>query len=128
MKIEFVQNTWVQFENVQSQIEELDENDAERQIFEDRYCLLIGHARALANSIERTAGENRDNLENGMVNHGIKVKLPTVNLPVFDGNPEKWLEFRDSFQGLIDANRDLTNIQRMYYLKSSLKGRAAEVI
>lgn len=51
-----------------------------------------------------------------------------MNLPVFEGNPEKWLEFRDSFQGLIDANRDLTNIQRMYYLKSSFKGRAAKVI
>ncbi|XP_011859404.1 PREDICTED: uncharacterized protein LOC105556904 [Vollenhovia emeryi] len=51
-----------------------------------------------------------------------------MNFPNFDGNPEKWLEYRDSFQGLIDANRDLTNIQRMYYLKSSLKGKAAEVI
>lgn len=43
-----------------------------------------------------------------------------MTLPTFDGNPEKWLEFRDGFQGLIDANRNLTNIQRMYYLKSVL--------
>jgi len=36
-KIEFVQNTWVQFERVQELIEELDEKDDERQVTEERY-------------------------------------------------------------------------------------------
>ncbi|XP_071577729.1 uncharacterized protein [Temnothorax nylanderi] len=127
-KIEFVQNSWAQFDRIQSQIETLDENDAERPVIEDRYCLLLGRARALVKTLAPPAGANREHADYGNANHGIKVKLPTMNLPVFDGNPEQWLEFRDSFHGLIDVNHDLTNIQRMYYLKSSLKGRAAEVI
>ncbi|XP_024877039.1 uncharacterized protein LOC112457936 [Temnothorax curvispinosus] len=127
-KIKFVQNSWSQFDRVQSQIETLDGDDAERPVIEDRYCLLLGRARALVNTLTRPAGANREHADVGNANNGIKVKLPAMNLPVFDGNPEKWLEFRDSFQGLIDGNRELTNIQRMYYLRSSLKDRAAEVI
>lgn len=57
-----------------------------------------------------------------------KVRLPVMSLPVFEGNPEQWLQFRDGFQGLIDTNVELTDIQRMYYLRSALKGRAAKVI
>ncbi|XP_024876784.1 uncharacterized protein LOC112457783 [Temnothorax curvispinosus] len=127
-KIKFVQNSWSQFDRVQSQIETLDGDDAERPVIEDRYCLLLGRARALVNTLTRPAGANREHADVGNANNGIKVKLPAINLPVFDGNPEKWLEFRDSFQGLIDGNCELTNIQRMYYLRSSLKDRAAEVI
>lgn len=60
--------------------------------------------------------------DNGHVNginaqvHERKVKLPIMSLPTFDENPEQWLQFRDSFQGLIDTNTDLSDIQRMYNL------------
>lgn len=88
-KIEFIQNTWIQFKRVQDRIEELDESDTERQDIEDRYCVLIGRARALAKSLEHLIGETFNNIENEIANHKVRVKLPTMNLPIFDGNPEK---------------------------------------
>src|SRR5436190_8486859 len=56
------------------------------------------------------------------------VKLPTMSLPVFDGNYEKWLEFYDSFQAIVEKNNKLSDIQKLYYLRLSVKGTAAEVI
>lgn len=51
-----------------------------------------------------------------------------MSLSVFDRNPEQWLQFRDSFQELIEMNDQLSDLQRMYFLRSSLKRRATEVI
>ncbi|XP_046749846.1 uncharacterized protein LOC124413362 [Diprion similis] len=94
-KIEFVRSTWVQFEDIQTKIEELDEEDTEREAIEDRYCQVVGRSRALVNSIQHppVGNPNGDNAGNGAVDGALKVRLPTMNLPVFDGNPEKWLEF-----------------------------------
>ena len=51
-----------------------------------------------------------------------------MSLPVFDGNYEKWLEFYDSFQAIVEKNNKLSDIQKLYYLRLSVKGTAAEVI
>ncbi|XP_024885139.1 uncharacterized protein LOC112463171, partial [Temnothorax curvispinosus] len=137
-RIEFIQSLWPNFNDTQNKIEDLDDADEERYIIDERYCSLIGRARALVN-LERAqhqqinyAGNQQHNNAhlNGGAGHtqDLTVKLPTMSFPVFDGNPEQWLQFRDSFQGLIETNVNLSDIQRMYYLRSSLKGRAAEVI
>lgn len=139
-KIEFMQSFWPDYNDAQNKIEELDANDNERLDIDDRYCLLVGRARALVN-LKRSAAqpniqqnshqsqrENGGGNPNGGQAHELKVKLPIMSLPLFDGNPEQWLQFRDSFQGLIETNTELSDIQRMFYLRSALRGRAAEVI
>lgn len=72
--------------------------------------------------------ENGGSNFNGITGHAQEQKVPIMSLPVFDGNPKQWLQFRDGFQGLIDANIELTDIERMSYLRSALKGRATGVI
>lgn len=54
--------------------------------------------------------------------------MPTIHLPTFDGNYEKWLEFHDTFLSLIHNNEDISRIQKFHYLKSSLRGDAARLI
>lgn len=56
------------------------------------------------------------------------IKLPTINLPKFNGAFQNWLEFRDTFQSLIHNNVSVSNVQKFHYLKASLEGDAALVI
>ncbi|XP_076661119.1 uncharacterized protein LOC143364992 [Halictus rubicundus] len=56
------------------------------------------------------------------------IRLPTLQLPSFDGNYSDWLKFKDTFTSVIHENNSLTDIQRFHYLNSSLKGVAARVI
>lgn len=56
------------------------------------------------------------------------IKPPTMNLPEFNGNYDCWMNFYDTFDALVNKNKSLTHIQRFYYLKSSLKGEAANML
>lgn len=56
------------------------------------------------------------------------VKLPQINIPTFSGNYCNWLDFRDAFRSLIQENQQLNDVQRFYYLRSAIKGDAANVI
>ncbi|UYV69731.1 hypothetical protein LAZ67_7000518 [Cordylochernes scorpioides] len=56
------------------------------------------------------------------------VKLPKFNLPVFSGEISQWLSFKDLFLITIDKNTTLSEIQKLQYLHSSLKGDAARII
>ncbi|XP_046143725.1 uncharacterized protein LOC123988305 [Osmia bicornis bicornis] len=55
------------------------------------------------------------------------VKLPTIQLPTFDGNYSGWIRFRDTFSSLVHES-ELSDVQKFHYLNSALKGPAARVI
>ena len=55
-------------------------------------------------------------------------KLPKLNLPTFHGDVTKWLEFYDLFSCSIHNNNNLTDIQKLTYLKGQLGGEAAKLI
>ncbi|KOC58845.1 hypothetical protein WH47_01707 [Habropoda laboriosa] len=59
---------------------------------------------------------------------GQRVKLPTIELLTFDGSYNNWVKFKDTFESLIHHNVSLTNIEKFYYLNSSVKGNAARTI
>ncbi|XP_072377900.1 uncharacterized protein [Diabrotica undecimpunctata] len=56
------------------------------------------------------------------------VRLPTINLPKFDGSYPNWLEFRDIFRSLIYENDLVSDVQKLHYLRASLEGDACLVI
>ncbi|XP_018361861.1 PREDICTED: uncharacterized protein LOC108760386, partial [Trachymyrmex cornetzi] len=56
------------------------------------------------------------------------VRLPKIDLPSFSGAYEDWHPFFDIFNSLIHSNNSLGDIQKFHYLKSALKGEAAETI
>ncbi|KAJ8945553.1 hypothetical protein NQ318_020399 [Aromia moschata] len=58
----------------------------------------------------------------------VAVKLPTINLPKFNGEYNVWLEFHDTFSSLIHANSEISDIQKFHYLRASLVEGAAQVI
>ncbi|XP_055584724.1 uncharacterized protein LOC129737588 [Uranotaenia lowii] len=57
-----------------------------------------------------------------------QIRLPDVKLPVFNGSFEQWLNFHDLFVSLVHSSSDLSNIQKFYYLRSSLSGDALKLI
>ncbi|XP_070167574.1 uncharacterized protein [Polyergus mexicanus] len=54
--------------------------------------------------------------------------LPPIKLSAFDGNYDKWEQFRDRFTTLIRNNTELTDFARMHFLSSCLKGSALKCI
>lgn len=55
-------------------------------------------------------------------------KLPMLEVPTFSGNLLDWPSFSDLFKATIHYNVELTNSQRLQYLKASLKGDAASIL
>jgi len=56
------------------------------------------------------------------------IKLPTIELPNFEGDTCSWLYFRDTFGALIFNNTALSNVQKFHYLVASLKSEAKDLI
>ncbi|XP_055610426.1 uncharacterized protein LOC129757284 isoform X2 [Uranotaenia lowii] len=55
------------------------------------------------------------------------IRLPTIDLPKFSGSSEQWLEWHDKFNSLIHS-RAIPGIQKLEYLKVSLRGPALAII
>lgn len=51
--------------------------------------------------------------------------LPRINMPVFSGHFEDWPSFRDLFAG---HDRSLSAVERLHYLKTSVRGEAEQLI
>ncbi|XP_076230267.1 uncharacterized protein LOC143176322 [Nomia melanderi] len=101
---------------------------SEREAFETAYFDLIDEVET---HIEKFNVRNRRETPVSPAttsNSIINVRLPTMQLPLFDGNYSDWIKFRDTFTALIHENETLSDVQRFHYLNSSVKGAAARVI
>lgn len=54
-----------------------------------------------------------------------RIKLPEASLPTFDGKYESWLSFKKAFKNMIGSQTDLSDLDKLYYLKAALNGKAA---
>ncbi|XP_029054961.2 uncharacterized protein LOC114882244 [Osmia bicornis bicornis] len=122
------------FDRVQTKIETLvagteieSLHESERQLFETSYFDLIDEVETY---IEKSgANQRRDTPVSSISNNApCSIKLPTIQLPVFDGDYSDWVKFRDTFTSVIHQNETLSDVQRFLYLNSSLQGVAARVI
>lgn len=126
LRIDSATSLLSEFNDLQSQIEEscdnLDEHLEYREQFEQRYFNVVARAKSLLSEDSKTpkSSNNSDPLQ--------LVKLPTIQLPTFDGSYENWLEFRDTFLSLVHNSTQISPIQKFHYLKSALKGSAELVI
>lgn len=48
-----------------------------------------------------------------------KMKLPTIQLPKFNGYYHNWLQFCDKYENLVHENNSITEIQKFHYLRAS---------
>ena len=57
----------------------------------------------------------------------LTMKLPKLTLPSFSGEYTQWVSW-DQFTTLVDSKRDMTNVEKLSYLKLSLKCDAAQIV
>ncbi|XP_045498278.1 uncharacterized protein LOC123696250 [Colias croceus] len=53
---------------------------------------------------------------------------PKVDIPIFNGNYQQWVSFKNLFNEAVHLNPSLSNAQKMQYLKSKIKGEAERLI
>lgn len=56
------------------------------------------------------------------------VNLPKFDLPHFNGSLEEWLNFKQIFISTIHENSDLSDLQKLQYLKAAVVGSASKLI
>ncbi|XP_071629507.1 uncharacterized protein [Temnothorax longispinosus] len=56
------------------------------------------------------------------------MSLPKIPMPIFSGNYNDWISFRDLFTSLVINDERLHDVHRMYYLKSSVTGEASSLL
>nr|CAH7752297.1 unnamed protein product [Callosobruchus chinensis] len=139
-----------EFADIQCQIESIDANledqYAEREIIENNFDSYLALASSVISKYQdesggseksRSAKSDRShsgqshNSNSSAVIHSRQqnfVKLRPIDIPTFDGTPETWLEFRDSFKSMVHENSGLDNIQKYHHLRACLQGKAAQVI
>ncbi|KMQ82670.1 hypothetical protein RF55_22190 [Lasius niger] len=54
--------------------------------------------------------------------------LPRIQLPTFSGKYEEWPAFRDLFRSLITTDASVSGVERLHYLRTSVKGEAEQLI
>lgn len=138
-------NVFQKFCEIQDQIEVLcQENDLENQYtekanFENSYYALLAEGKMILNNSKQVniSDQRSDNgSEGSFANSRVAnvdgslqgVKLPTINLPKFNGSLQNWLEFRDIYESLIHKNELISDIQRFHYLRASLSDEPAQLI
>lgn len=135
-RIEKLDLIFNEFENIQTQIEEHDSSErqeTERDSFESLYYEVAAKGEDLVHTYTpvRSSSSTSSSTSNQCSTSNapqIKVKLPSIDLPSFNGRYEDWLSFSETFQALIHKNEALSDVQRLHYLKSSLKGDASQVL
>lgn len=115
------------------QLEEIiKEEEGERIVFEMSYYQAIDKVRSIMVNKQQqmnVIAQQGPQVSRADQNPGtIDIKLPTLTLPIFSGEYDKWMLFKDAFTSLIHDNRKLSLVQKFQYLRSSVKDEALQVI
>lgn len=139
LKLSKFEALFSEFDSLQDEIEQLNSDNltlelSERDQIEQSFYHCIATAQAIIR--ESTSLEEVADVSNVTVqqcnNHddqeSLGFRLPTIQIPKFDGSYYKWLEFRDTFNSLVHSNSKVNDIHKFHYLNSYLEGDAARVI
>ena len=96
--------------------------------FQHNASIAIARLEALINNYKRQgqAVSNNQGSSSGVLSS--KLKLPKLQLPTFTGSYTEWTSFFDLFKAAVDSNTQLTNCEKLNYLKACVKGDAAKLI
>jgi hypothetical protein len=133
LRLEGLRKLMADYDKIQIEIEDISP-ESEVQILERTQTESIFYSQiALAQDIIDTfsvkdSGDS-DSFKSGSCHDKYSsIRLPTINLPTYDGNYTRWLEFKDLFESLINSNDSIAPVNKFHYLRNSLQGSASLVI
>ncbi|XP_050515147.1 uncharacterized protein LOC126890325 [Diabrotica virgifera virgifera] len=136
LNTERTESLFTEFDEIQMSIElncqdqDIQQEYAKRQRLDTIFSKTFSRARTmLKRKCSDLSSSQSKRLDISHEYSGLEgVKLPPIQLPVFHGDYLKWIEFKDTFEGLIHNNKVLADIQKYHYLRASLKGDALKII
>lgn len=85
----------------------------------------ISNQQPINNSYGMDYQQMRTNLPS--FSNQVKIRLPEIPIPYFNGRIEEWNSFKNKFEMLIGNNTTVNDVLRLHYLKAALKGDAATI-
>ncbi|KAF0711208.1 DUF1758 domain-containing protein [Aphis craccivora] len=135
LRSEKARQTWEEFQRVQIQIEEENGVNEETEKYRSDFEIMA-KCKKLVKVTDCATIEDSDSTKNSarasskiseMTNQAF-VKLAALQIPQFSGAYTDWASFHDIFSALVHKNESLSDIQKFFYLRSSLSGDAENVI
>ncbi|XP_050561698.1 uncharacterized protein LOC126910588 isoform X1 [Spodoptera frugiperda] len=134
-RLNIFENLYEKYDALQCDLETLaddpSEQYAEREEFEKQYYSLVATARQLISATRsKQAGESSSEVGScaSHTHTHNSIRLPKIDLPKFSGSYHDWLEFRDTFTSIIHSNNNISKINKLHYLRASLKDSASLVV
>ena len=84
--------------------------------------VMIGQQQMQQQQQQQTSHTEQPSHRNAST--GNSVRLPKLEIPSFSGEKLKWTEFWDSFEAAVHLNMSLSDVEKLNYLISKLKGEA----
>ncbi|XP_043476274.1 uncharacterized protein LOC122507554 [Leptopilina heterotoma] len=132
LRVQKIEGILEKFEEVQSQIDALsnDTNSTDYDSFETSYYSELSFAHDLLNNENARVLNNelQANVVHQNSSYQSHIRLPTIELATFDGAYDKLLDFFNSLTSMVHDNRDLSDLQKLHYLRSCPKGEAMSII
>lgn len=98
-------------------------------IYEELYSSLKGDLKDMLTSLsESTSVDSRNSSMNVANASQSIVHLPKIELPKFNGNYEVWPTYKDLFISLVHENNNLSDVQKLHYLKTTVSGEAEALL
>lgn len=133
VRLESLCSLWAEYNTTQSELEGLDETALDSHIkqrtaLEATYYRIKGFLLAQNKTPLNRSLSSTPNSDIQAPLSTSQVRLPDIKLPIFDGRVENWLVFHDLYLSLVHSSTALSNIQKFYYLRSSLSNSALQKI
>ncbi|XP_029167422.1 uncharacterized protein LOC114937913 [Nylanderia fulva] len=95
---------------------------------DEKFVEAQGTMLTILDSFEPPAQQNTadNSMNSSSASHSRR--LPRIDLSKFNGDYSQWDHFRDLFSSMINANTDLSAVEKLYYLKMSLSNEPATLL
>lgn len=101
---------------------------------QDRYYALLARIEGILHAADVSEASTSGLSEGARSDNAVtrdkqkRMKLPDAKLPTFDGKFENWISFQSAFRNMVDSRTELSDVDKLQYLKSTLIGDAANKI
>lgn len=98
-----------------------------RENFSNEFMRVFSRVRQMI--LDKTSSRRLESPMAAGQSTPVRPKLPDINIPKFDGDRKKWMNFSNVFKRVIADRADVDDITKFRYLETStMDGRAASIV